>query len=80
MPEDDHALASHLARRISQARASLEQEMRAEGMHAKDGWKIAEQVRHTIAGTDFIFTPIHLRLSREDMERCVSIDHEGNPR
>ena len=80
MAQDDQALASHLARRIADARASLESEMRAAGLHAKDGWKIAEQVRHTVEGTDFIFTPIHLRLARPDLERRVCINHEGHPR
>jgi hypothetical protein len=79
MPEEDQALASQLARRLAYARASLEQEMQAAGMHARHGWRIAEEVRHTVHGTDFIFTPIHMKLARPEMERRVSIDHEGQP-
>jgi hypothetical protein len=80
MAQDDQALASHLARRLAQARASLKEEMAAAGMLAKDGWRIAEQVRHTVLGTDFIFSPIHTRFTRPGLERRVCIDHEGRPR
>ena len=36
-------------------------------------------VRHTVEGTDFIFRPIHMKLAHPEMERRVSIDHEGRP-
>jgi hypothetical protein len=79
MTKDDEALASHLAKLIAEARKSLEHEMQAEGMHPKDGWRITEQIRHTMQGTEFIFRPIHMRLQPGDMERRVCIDHEGHP-
>ena len=78
MTKEDQALASALAKRIAGARSSLELEMQSCGMHLKDGWRIAEEIRHTIEGTVFIFRPIHLRLERPDLERRVSIDHEGH--
>jgi hypothetical protein len=79
MAENDQALASNLAQRIADARASLESEMAAAGLRARDGWRIAEEVRHTVEGTDFIFRPIHMKLAHPEMERRVSIDHEGRP-
>jgi hypothetical protein len=78
MAKDDQALASHLAKELANARDALEVAMETYGMRLKDGWRIAEEIRHTVEGTDFIFRPIHLRLEPPDMERRVSIDHEGH--
>ena len=79
MAQNDQALASLLARRISQARAALEKDMAAADLHAKNGWRIAEAIKHTVDGTDFIFRPIHMKLVHPELEQRVSIDHEGQP-
>ena len=79
MTKEDQALASQLATLIAAARTALEREMQAAGLRATDGWRINEQIRHTIEGTEFIFRPIHMRLQCEDMERCVRIDPDGHP-
>jgi hypothetical protein len=77
MTKEDQALASGLAKQLAAARSSLELEMRTHGMHLKEGWRIAEEIRHTIDGTVFIYRPIHIRFESPALERRVTIDQEG---
>jgi hypothetical protein len=73
------ALAADVNRRIAAARESLSARMHDLGLKAKDGWRIMEEIRHTVEGTQWIFRPVHLRESSPDIEATVAIDHSGRP-
>jgi hypothetical protein len=71
------ALAADANRRIAHARESLEAQMRERGLHRKDGWRIVEELRSTVEGTEWVFRPVHLREPSPDLETTVAIDHSG---
>jgi hypothetical protein len=71
------ALAADVNRRIADARESLAGRMHELGLHRKDGWRIVEELRSTVEGTQWVFRPVHLREPSPDLETTVSIDHSG---
>jgi hypothetical protein len=73
------ALAADVNRRIADAKASLATHMQELGLKTNDGWRIMEEIRHTIEGTQWIFRPVHLRERSPDIETTVAIDHSGRP-
>ena len=40
---------------------------------------MTEELRHTVAGTEWIFRPVHLREPSPELEVRVAIDHGGRP-
>jgi hypothetical protein len=70
-------LAADVNRRISDAKDSLASQMRALGLNQKDGWRIVEELRSTVEGTQWIFRPVHLREPSPELETTVAIDHSG---
>jgi hypothetical protein len=72
------SLASGVAHRLKEAKDSLHEQMKALGLTPEAGWRISEELRHTIDGTEWVFKPIHLR-EHAPHELCtnVRIDHEG---
>jgi hypothetical protein len=76
--EDDGKLASELIARCEAARRQLTADMAAQGLFAKDGWRIAEEVRSREGRTELFFRPIHRVLpSPPGLECIVSIDQPG---
>jgi succinate dehydrogenase/fumarate reductase flavoprotein subunit len=72
-------LATDVVARLKAARAVLLSEMEGRGLSAADGWRIVEELRHTIEGTEWTFRPVHLRERMPDLSQTVVIDHEGRP-
>ena len=73
-------LASNIASRLEAARAKLLAEMHALGLTAEAGWRVMEELRHTMDGTEWIFKPMHIREPiPTDLRATVLIDHDGRP-
>jgi hypothetical protein len=70
-------LAADVSRRITDARERLAAKMLELGLHRKDGWRIVEELRSTVEGTEWVFRPVHLREPSPDLETTVAIDHSG---
>ena len=74
----DAATAYRFAVRCEEARNALRQHMRDRGLHAEDGWRIHESVRHIRGGTEIVMRPIHMKLpAPDDLECTCSIDEPG---
>jgi hypothetical protein len=74
------ALANNIASRLEAAREQLVAEMHALGLTAEAGWRVVEELRHTIDGTEWIFKPMHIREAPPaELRSTVLIDHEGRP-
>jgi len=72
------SLANDVAGRLKAARDSLRAQMDALGLTADKGWRLSEELRHTVEGTEWLFRPIHLRdHPPEGLDASVRIDHEG---
>ena len=77
---EDHnveMLASEVVRRIAAAKEQLLRDMAALGLKREDGWRIVEELRTTVGGTQFVFRPVHLRKDSPDLEATVAIDSDG---
>jgi hypothetical protein len=70
-------LAAGVARKIADAKDSLAAQMREQGLSPKDGWRVVEELRSTVEGTEWVFRPVHLREPSPDLETTVAIDHTG---
>jgi roadblock/LC7 domain-containing protein len=73
------SLAAEVVARLEGAKRELAARMQAMGMTAATGWRVTEELRHTVAGTEWIFRPVHLREPSPDVEVRVAIDHGGRP-
>ena len=72
------SLASDVAGRLKAARASIQKQMDALGLTVAQGWRVSEELRHTVEGTEWTFRPIHMREhAPPDLESSVRIDHQG---
>jgi len=71
------SLAAEVVSRLEGAKRELAAKMQALGMTAATGWRVTEELRHTVAGTEWIFRPVHLREPSPDLEVRVAIDHGG---
>lgn len=76
---DDQVRAAAILARIAVVKDELAKLMAAQGLREKDGWRVAEEIRQRPHGTDFVYRPIHMKLTPPPIERVVSIDNEGNP-
>ena len=79
--EDKHveALAAEVFARLAAARRELAGKMGDLGLGAGNGWRVTEELRHTVQGTEWTFRPVHLREPSPPLEVKVAIDHEGRP-
>lgn len=79
--QDKHveSLAAEVVARLAEAKRELSERMHALGMSPANGWRVTEELRHTIRGTEWIFRPVHLREPSPDLEVRVAIDHAGKP-
>ena len=74
------ALAGDVMACLTAARHALTAQMHALGLTAANGWRVAEELRHTMEGTEWVFRPMHIRESAPaDLRSTVLIDHEGRP-
>ena len=73
------ALAADVVTRLAEARAQLAAQMRALGLGLASGWRVSEELKHTVIGTEWTFRPVHLREPSPPLEVKVAIDHEGRP-
>lgn len=71
------ALAADVNRRIAEAKEKLVRQMGERGLKQKDGWRIVEELRSTVEGTEWVFRPVHLREPSPELETSVAIDHSG---
>jgi hypothetical protein len=71
------ALADTVSRGIADAKETLAEQMRENGLDTKDGWRIVEELRSTVEGTKWVFRPVHLREPSPQLETSVAIDHSG---
>lgn len=76
---DSHveSLAAEVVARLDQAKRELAARMSSLGMTPATGWRVTEELRHTVAGTEWIFRPVHLREPSPELEVRVAIDHGG---
>jgi hypothetical protein len=73
-------LSYDVSARLQAARTALVEKMHALGLTAAAGWRVVEELRHTVEGTEWIFRPMHLREhAPHDLKFVVRIDHEGRP-
>jgi hypothetical protein len=75
-PEDER-LATLALERLAQAKAGLAARMDAAGLTAAQGWRITEDLRHTVDGTVWTFRPIHLHAPAVQMAAVVVLDERG---
>ena len=73
------ALAADVVTRLGVARTQLAAQMRALGLGLANGWRVSEELKHTVAGTVWTFRPVHLREPSPPLEVRVAIDQEGRP-
>jgi hypothetical protein len=79
MHNQDEVLSAALRARIAQARAHLVALMKARGLSEKDGWRIHEEMRTTIDGTQWVLRPVHIHREAPGLEAIVTIDAAGCP-
>ncbi len=70
-------LALDVSARLKDARAQLEAMMLARDLTPANGWRIFEDLRHTVEGTQWTFRPMHLRHSLPELQTTVTIDQDG---
>ena len=73
------ALANEVFSRRASARKELAAKMADLGLSLGNGWRVTEELRHTVQGTEWTFKPVHLREPSPPLEVKVAIDHEGRP-
>lgn len=75
--QDVQALAAEVSARLEGAKKSLLERMKAHGLGTANGWRVREELRHSLGGTEWIFRPVHLRETAPDLEERVAINHDG---
>jgi hypothetical protein len=76
-PPPDDSLAHHVAAALKRARDELLQRMARIGLTPERGWRVKEELRHTLEGTEWILSPIHMREASPQLEERVLIDGDG---
>jgi len=79
MQNQDEVLSAALRARLSQARDEVVARMKARGLMEKDGWRIHEEMRTTIDGTQWVLRPVHIHDDAPGLEAVVTIDAAGCP-
>jgi hypothetical protein len=73
----DQLLSTLIFRALERAREALLAEMARQGLLPAGGWRVKEELRHVAGGTEWVFSPIHLREPSPDLAVRVMIDAEG---
>jgi hypothetical protein len=76
-PPDVEDLTHYVARALEQARDALLERMLRAGLSPQAGWRVKEELRHSLEGTVWILSPIHLREPSPELEVRVRIDPDG---
>ncbi len=79
MKNQDEVLSAAVLARLVAARQSVAAQMAKLGLREQDGWRIAEELRTSPYGTQFVLRPIHMRLDSPGFEATVTIDNDGCP-
>jgi hypothetical protein len=79
MNSQDEVLSAAVRARILQARAEVAARMAAAGLSEKDGWRIHEEMRSVMGGTQWILRPVHMHHDAPGLEAVVTIDTSGCP-
>jgi hypothetical protein len=79
MQNQDEVLTAAVRARLEQARAEVAARMAAHGLREKDGWRIHEEMRSTIDGTQWVVRPVHIHRDAPGLEAVVVIDASGCP-
>jgi hypothetical protein len=79
MPEEIvQILAGTAFERLAAAKKELLAQMEAVGLKTSAGWRITEELRHTVNGTEWVFRPVHVREPSPDLAVRVLIGHDGH--
>lgn len=78
-PESAHIpdLTQLVASALRRAHDRLLARMADIGLDAQRGWRVKEELRETLGGTEWILSPIHLREPSPEIEERVCIDGSG---
>ena len=79
MQNQDEVLSAAIRARIEQARADVSAQMAALGLRQKDGWRIHEEMRSVLGGTQWVLRPVHIHRDAPGVEAVVTIDASGCP-
>ena len=79
MQSQDEVLSAAVRARIQQARADVAARMAALGLSEKDGWRIHEEMRQVLGGTEWVFRPVHMHRDAPGVQAVVTIDTSGCP-
>jgi hypothetical protein len=74
------SLAAEISAKLAAAKERLVSRMHNLGLLAAHGWRVTEEIRHTVQGTEWVFRPVHLREAAPDIQEVVLIDSGGRPR
>lgn len=66
-----------VTRALRRARERLLARMARLGLEPDGGWRVKEELRHSLHGTEWILSPIHLREPSPELEERVRIDGSG---
>jgi hypothetical protein len=73
------SLAAEISAKLAGAKERLLSRMHELGLLAAHGWRVTEEIRHTIHGTEWVFRPVHIREQAPDIQELVLIDSGGRP-
>lgn len=73
------SLAAEISAKLAAAQERLASQMQELGLLATKGWRVTEEIRHTIHGTEWVFRPVHIREQAPDIQEMVLIDSGGRP-
>jgi hypothetical protein len=62
---------------LRRARDRLLARMADSGLDAERGWRVKEELRESLGGTEWVLSPIHLREPSPELEERVRIDESG---
>jgi hypothetical protein len=80
MHQQDEVLSAAVRARLSEARVRVMALMAAAGLRERDGWRIHEEMRSCVAGTEWVLRPVHIHRDAPGLEAIVLIDSDGCPR
>jgi hypothetical protein len=79
MHNQDEVLSAAVHARLLEARADVAARMAQQGLAEKDGWRIHEEMRSTLRGTEWVVRPVHIHRDAPGIEAVVVIDASGCP-
>lgn len=71
MNQRDREHAERFAAHRAEAEAELWRRMDALGLHARDGWRLAETTRDAMDGTELVIRPLHMSRDPPPDLQCI---------